>query len=110
MNREPDNERNSGGGRRRSNLLIHSIEDLAQRNGTRLSRWMKTWDAVDHSLVDRLLLQANESRDASTLLPEALPLIDHIHSHTESMVSSAIERVEHLIVMCNRSSSSGDSN
>ncbi|MDG2199727.1 MAG: hypothetical protein P8K80_00905 [Phycisphaerales bacterium] len=93
-----------GIGRQRSEALIRSIEELSHRHGRRLSRWMTTWDAVDCSLLNRMILQAGETRSASRIIPTSIPLLNQIQQQSERDITSAIERVEHLIVMCNQAS------
>lgn len=93
-----------GIGRQRSEALIRSIEELSHRHGRRLSRWMTTWDAVDCSLLNRMILQANEIHSASRIIPTSIPLLNQIQQQSESEITSAIERVEHLVVMCNQAS------
>ncbi len=63
---------------------------------------MTTWDSVDCSLLGRMILQASEARSASQIVPDSIPVLDHIQSRSDCELSSAIERVEHLIVMCNK--------
>ena len=65
---------------------------------------MTTWDAVDCSLLNRMILQANEAHAASRIIPTSIPLLNQIQQQSESEITSAIERVEHLIVMCNQTS------
>jgi hypothetical protein len=106
MTRGRDNGENPrrGIGRQRSEALIRSIEELSHRHGRRLSRWMTTWDAVDCSLLNRMILQASEAHSASRIIPTSIPLLNLIQQQSESEITSAIERVEHLIVMCNQAS------
>lgn len=63
---------------------------------------MTTWDSVDCSLLGRMILQASETRTASRIAPESIPVLDHIQTQADAELASAIERVEHLIVMCNK--------
>ncbi|MAA52464.1 MAG: hypothetical protein CMJ41_05465 [Phycisphaerae bacterium] len=88
--------------RRRCDAIIGSIDDLSHRHGRRLSRWMTTWDSVDCSLLGRMIQQASEARSAARIIPESIPVLDHIQSESDCELASAIERVEHLIVMCNK--------
>ncbi|MEE2681764.1 MAG: hypothetical protein VX641_05255 [Planctomycetota bacterium] len=103
-----DNARNHGENtprgmtRRRCDAIIGSIDALSHRHGRRLSRWMTTWDSVDCSLLGRMILQASETRTASRIAPESIPVLDHIQTQADAELASAIERVEHLIVMCNK--------
>lgn len=70
---------------------------------------MTTWDSVDCSLLGRMILQASEARSASQIVPDSIPVLDHIQSQSDCELASAIERVEHLIVMCNKVSRDGGS-
>ena len=104
MNNGPDRGENTPRGmtRRRCDAIIGSIDDLSHRHGRRLSRWMTTWDSVDCSLLGRMIQQASEARSAARIIPESIPVLDHIQSESDCELASAIERVEHLIVMCNK--------
>lgn len=108
MTRGRDNGENTPRGmtRRRCDAVIRSIDDLSHRHGRRLSRWMTTWDSVDCSLLGRMILQVAESQDAAAMLPDTIPVLDHIQNQSDMELASAIERVEHLIVMCNQVSRS----
>jgi len=65
---------------------------------------MTTWDAVDCSLMNRMILQAGESRSASRIVATSIPLLNQVQQQSEHEITSVIERVEHLIVMCNQAS------
>jgi hypothetical protein len=47
-----------------------------------------------------MILQAKEAREACQLLPSSLPLLDEIQTTTELEIASAIDRIEHLVVIC----------
>ena len=68
---------------------------------------MTTWDSVDCSLLGRMILQASEAKSASQIIPDSIPVLDHIQTQSDSELASAIERIEHLIVMCNKVSRDG---
>lgn len=52
--------------------------------------------------MNRMIIQAHESREASRTLTESIPLLNRIQQQSEHEITSAIERVEHLIVMCDQ--------
>jgi len=54
-----------------------------------------------------MILQASETRTASQIVPDSIPVLDHIQSQSDTELASAIDRVEHLIVMCNKVSRGG---
>jgi hypothetical protein len=87
--------------------LVQAIEDISVRHGRRLQRWLSTWDAVDHSLLLRLSSHIRESHEASRLVPDMIPVFDEIQYSSEADIASAVERIEHIINMCQRASSPG---
>ena len=49
-----------------------------------------------------MILQVAEAKEASTILPDSVPILDHIQTQSDAHLASVVERVEHLIVMCNQ--------
>ena len=54
-----------------------------------------------------MIMQVAEAKDASNILPDSIPVLDHVQNQSDMDLASAIERVEHLIVMCNQVSPPG---
>ena len=94
---------------RNNTSLVRSIEDISVRHGRRLRRWLSTWDSVDHSLMVRLSSHIRESHEASRLVPEMIPLFDELQHSSEMDITSAVERIEHIINMCQRAGSTDQS-
>ena len=90
---------------RNNDTLVRLVEDVSVRHGRRLQRWLSTWDAVDHSLLVRLSSQVRESQEASRLAPEMIPVFDEIEHSSEIDITSAVERIEHIINMCQKACS-----
>tara|TARA_B100000405_G_scaffold177159_1_gene123843 strand:- start:142 stop:558 length:417 start_codon:yes stop_codon:yes gene_type:complete len=109
MGRENQNKNNGPASDQNTTSLIRSMEDISVRHGRRLRRWLSTWDAVDHSLLVRLSSHIRESQEASRLVPDMIPVLDEIQYSSEMDITTAVERIEHIINLCQRASSPNQS-
>ncbi len=109
MGRENKNQNNGSASDQNTSSLIRSMEDISVRHGRRLRRWLSTWDAVDHSLLIRLSSHIRESQEASRIVPDMIPVLDEIQYSSEMDITSAVERIEHIINLCQRASSPNQS-
>ena len=85
--------------------MIQSVESLSTRHGKRLQHWLSTWDAVDHALLTRLAKHIKESNNPNPKIPDTGYLFDSLQNSSEASVSTALERVEHLITICQKAGS-----
>ena len=95
---------------RRNATTIQSVEDLSARHGKRLQRWLSTWDAVDHALLVRLSKHIKESDSSNQSIPDTGFIFDTLQNSSEQAASAALERVEHLITICQKACSPNNPN
>ena len=93
---------------RRNATTIRSVEDLSARHGKRLQRWLSTWDAVDHALLVRLSKHIKESNSERQSIPDTGFIFDALQHSSEQAASAALERVEHLITICQKACSTNN--
>ena len=60
-----------------------------------------TWTTVDQSHVVRMAGSTCETQDAREVMIDSLPVLDAIQLQAEMHVHSVVERVEHLVTLCN---------
>ena len=108
MGRENKNNARRMTSDRRNTATIKSIEAISTRHGKRLQRWLSTWDAVDHALLMRLSKHIKDSRTPGGVIPETNGLFDALQNSSEVATSTALERIEHLITICQKAGSSGN--
>jgi hypothetical protein len=90
----------------RNTLTIESVETLSNRHGKKLQHWLSTRDAVDHTLLTRLVKQIKDTNNTNHQIPDTSGLFDSLQYSNESAVSTALERVEHLITICQKANTS----
>ena len=82
----------------RYDYILHLLDDLADNHITRLQRWMTTWGRVDHSHIKRM---TGPTSEGSATVLTSIPVLDAMQTQAELQVSTVIERVEHLVTLCN---------
>ncbi len=81
--------------------VLRTVDDLVDDHIARMQRWLTTWGRVDHSHIKRLAVSTCETGDGRETVLTLIPVLDAMQAQAERQVSIVIERVEHLVTLCN---------
>ena len=87
----------------RSSNVLRTVDDLVENHITRLQRWLTTWSNVDLSHIQGVVETTNRSGDGYGTILTSIPVLDAVQIQAEARINSVIERVEHLVTVCNSS-------
>ena len=83
---------------KRYECVLRTVDDLVDNHISRLQRWLTTWGKVDHSHIRSM---AESTHGGCGTILTSIPVLDAMQTQAELQVSTVIERVEHLVTLCN---------
>ncbi|MBM43545.1 MAG: hypothetical protein CMJ36_00815 [Phycisphaerae bacterium] len=90
----------SGGNR--PDAILHILDELVDNQVIRLQRWLTTWDQVDVSHVERIIDEGCVSSDERETIISSIPILDATQETAVARVNGCIERIDHLLTLCNQ--------